>query len=424
MKQTIAIFGAGQSGQAARRLAHSLGQATVLYDEGGQGDAADFFTADCERFDAFVFSPGFAEEHPWRRAAVETRRPCLSELAFAAAHWRGPLIGITGTNGKTTLTQLLASALGALDGQPGRPCASVAAGNIGYPLADTVLSHVNRESTVAVLEISSFQAELSQSLRLDGLLWTNFAEDHLDRYLTMEAYFEAKAQLFDCLKPGAPCFVGPQVVPWIEQGRRAGQAYRQAEADAELLNQLPADSAFRRAPNRENFSLAASWWQQRGLPIEVLVRAAGEFRPAAHRLEFVAEVGGVRFWDDSKATNFHAALAAIESIDRPLVWIGGGRAKGGDVAAFARAVAAQVDEVVLYGEAASAMVEAMCGCGVPVVRQDSFADAVRAAAGSAASLDGAHVLLSPGFASFDQFRSYRERGKSFRELVLGLKRGR
>lgn len=423
MKQTIAIFGAGQSGQAARRLAHSLGQATVLYDEGGQGDAADFPAADRERFDAFVFSPGFAAEHPWRRAAVETGRPCLSELAFAAAHWRGPLVGITGTNGKTTLTQLLAGALAALDGQPGSECSSVAAGNIGYPLADAVLSAANRESTVAVLEISSFQAELSQSLRLDGLLWTNFAEDHLDRYPTMEAYFEAKAQLFDCLKPGAHCFVGPQVISWIEQGRRAGQAYIRAEADAELLNQLPADSAFRRAPNRENFSLAAAWWRQRELPTEVLVRVARDFRPAPHRLEVVAGFGGVRFWDDSKATNFHAALAAIESVGRPLVWIGGGRAKGGDVAAFARAVAARVDVAVLYGEAASAMAEAMCGGGVPVLRHDRFADAVQTAASSAAFLEGANVLLSPGFASFDQFRSYSERGKSFRELILGLKRG-
>lgn len=446
MSKNIAIFGAGQSGQAARRLAQSLGDSVVLFDEGGQGDAAAFAAEGLERFDAFVFSPGFAADHPWRRRVAEAGRICLSELAYAAPHWRGPLIGITGTNGKTTLTKLLADALadcianeGALNNvacpladasaapMPLRALASehatfqaLAVGNIGYPLADAVLSAKNIDGACAVVEISSFQAELCQTLRLDGLLWTNFAEDHLDRYASMDAYFEAKAQLLGCLKPGACSVVGPSVVSWLEPLNRTRPSCETAEEVTALLEQLDADSVFRRFPNTENFNLAAAWWTQSGLPSEALIRAADRFTPAPHRLALVAERGGVRFWDDSKATNFHAALAAIESVAAPIVWIGGGRVKGGDLGAFARSVASGVTVAVLYGEAGEALAGAMRGLPVQVVQQDRFADAVRAAAELAGALDGANVLLSPGFASFDQFGSYSDRGKLFRELVLGL----
>jgi UDP-N-acetylmuramoylalanine--D-glutamate ligase len=520
MAKTIAIFGAGQSGQAARRLAKSLGDSAVLFDQGGQGDATVFSAEDIERFDAFVFSPGFAADHPWRLQVVESGRPCLSELAFAAPHWRGSLIGVTGTNGKTTLTKLLADALAGVavkeiglnvacplvaDHEPSRMADASAAplprpalalrepqglepacrepvelaetasehatfqalavGNIGYPLGDAVLCDANQPGAYAVVEISSFQAELSQELRLDGLIWTNFAEDHLDRYADIGAYFTAKAQLLGCLKSGACCVVGPSVVPWLEQGQfLAGGTWKRlpgaplrdqaagsriyiksprtkscigieppnrtppggetAQEATTLLEQLQADSVFRRSPNSENFNLAAAWWTQSGLPGVALIRAADRFTPAPHRLALVAECGGVRFWDDSKATNFHAALAAIESVGAPIVWIGGGRAKGGDLEAFAQSVGAGVAVAVLYGEAGGALAGAMREMPMRVVQHDRFADAVRAAAEIAAAIDGATVLLSPGFASFDQFDSYSDRGKLFRDVVLGLKHAR
>ncbi|NBB79336.1 MAG: hypothetical protein GVY36_07820 [Verrucomicrobia bacterium] len=449
MGAKIAIFGAGQSGQAVRRLAQSLGHASVLFDESGQGDADSFSQADLARFDTFVFSPGFAADHPWRRLAAGAGRPCLSELAYAAPHWRGPLIGITGTNGKTTLTQLLADALAevrrkevvanvacpladaSVAPSPMQALASehatlqaLALGNIGYPLADAVRSPANKKGACAVVEISSFQAELSQSLRLDGLLWTNFAEDHLDRYTSMDAYFEAKAQLFECLKPGAHCVVGRSVLPYME--RRVGSCAEchPADPDTALLAELQADSVFRRRPNIENFNLAAAWWTRSGLPVDALIQAADAFKPAPHRLTPVAECGDVRFWNDSKATNFLAALAAVESVAPPIVWIGGGRAKGGDLPSFARSIAARVDVAVLYGEVAEALAAAMHGQPVRVVRFDKFSDAVQAAAILGGEMPGANVVLSPGFASFDQFDAYSARGKMFSDMVLGLKNAR
>jgi UDP-N-acetylmuramoylalanine--D-glutamate ligase len=416
MSKQIAIFGAGQSGLAARRLADSLGHSPVLYDETGGGDAAAFTDADLSRFDSFVFSPGFAVEHPWRQMVARSGRACLSELAYAAAHWRGRLIAVTGTNGKTTVTRLLAEAFTAA----GTP--AVAAGNIGYPLADAVLSAANQAATHAVVEVSSFQAELSQTVKLDGLLWTNFAEDHLDRYPSMDAYFEAKAQLLPCLQAGAHCVVGPDVAHWLTEGGFLATVWQTMARDKALLEQLAPESAFRRFPNSENFHLVSNWWSQSGLPTEPLLRTADDFCPAAHRLSLVAERGGVRFWDDSKATNFHAARAALESMEGPIVWIGGGRSKGGDLAKFAQTVAARVDVAVLYGEVAEALADAMQGQAVRCRRHGQFADAVNAAAAIAAQMGGANVLLSPGFASFDQFDSYSDRGKTFRKLVLGLKR--
>lgn len=418
MRKTIAIFGAGQSGQAARRLARSLGDAVVLFDEGGQGDAASFMASDLAGFDAFVFSPGFAADHPWRCLVAGAGRICLSELAYAAAHWRGQLIGVTGTNGKTTLTKLLAKALAAA----GHP--SVAAGNIGFPLSDAVLSATNEPAAFGVVEISSFQAELCQHLELDSLLWTNFAEDHLDRYGSMEAYFEAKARLISCLGPDGHCVCGPEVVRWMERFGRAYGSCEPAADDPALLEPLAAGSVFRRHPYVENFQLAASWWERIGLPLAPLICAAEAFELDAHRLSLVAKRGGTRFWDDSKATNFHAALAAIASVGNPIVWIGGGRAKGGDLEVFAQAVAAGVEVAVVYGEVAERLADALHGQSISVVRHEQLPDAVEAAAALADGMEGANVLFSPGFASFDQFESYGARGKMFRNLVLGLKNAR
>ncbi len=149
--------------------------------------------------------------HPWRVLAEGSGRPCYSELGFAALHWRGKLLGVTGTNGKTTITSLLCNALEAA-GQ-----SAVEAGNIGTALSDCVLGDANHEEATAVCEISSFQAELPLGLQLDGLIWSNFAEDHLDRYGSMAEYFAAKAQLLTCLRADAPSVLGTDVLAFDPQ---------------------------------------------------------------------------------------------------------------------------------------------------------------------------------------------------------------
>ena len=344
--------------------------------------------------------------------------PCLSEIAFAARYWDGKVIGVTGTNGKSTLTALIDKAL-SISGH-----VSVAAGNIGYPFSDAVLSEANQSDAYAVLEISSFQAELADGLLLDGFLWTNFAEDHLDRYDSMSRYFRAKARLFNCLKRDGLCVIGSQVAHWMASQRKAFDGYTIAHELADLAHQLDADSVFKQFPYSENFSLAAELWRLMDQPSGALIEAANSLALLPHRLKVVAECGSVRFWNDSKATNFHATLAALRSIDRPIVWIGGGRVKGGDVEAFAQQAGPQVDMAVLYGEVAERLAKALKGSLGSVHVYKCFDHAVAAAAELAAKIPHANVLLSPGFASYDQFDSFDARGKSFNDSVLSLKNAR
>lgn len=418
MSERVAIFGGGLSGQGARRLARAKGLSAALFDENGRGDSSSFDAEAVAGFDRFVFSPGFPEDHPWRRLCEASSKICCSEIAFAATYWKGRLIGVTGTNGKTTTTQLLQQALA---------CAgeiSVAAGNIGHALSEAVLAESNQLGATAIVEISSFQAELAEGLELDALIWTNFAEDHLDRYSDMQSYFAAKAHLLDCLRPEGICVVGPQAAEWIEREQGdLGSAIVADERIAEpLVSTLAEDSVFKRPPFVENFTLAANLWHLLDQPADCLIEAANAFDLADHRLSLVTEIGGVRFWNDSKATNFHAALAALKSIDGPIVWIGGGQSKGGDLNAFAEAIAPSLTVAVLYGEVAEALAEALSASMDSVHTFGSFKDAVMAAAEHAFSVPDSNVLLSPGFASFDQFSSYGARGKTFIDMVLGLKR--
>lgn len=451
MSQRIALFGAGRSGRAASRLAARLGETAVCFDEAGAGDRQRFRHSDLAEFDAFIFSPGFAAAHPWRVLAEGSGKCCESELAYAAAHWQGELIGVTGTNGKTTVTRLLKDALLAT----GRK--AVACGNIGLPLSEAVLDLAAGPDAVAVVEISSFQAELPGRLALDGLLWTNLAEDHLDRYATMHDYLSAKANLLACLKSGAAAVFGTGIREQLEAAgllpaadRRWSSPWMQPTSTpkpskptspGELrwsrdetppghtphrpVDEVPSGGQsitgpLNLLPHRHNFELVARYWRQKGYPGAALSEAAAAFELSPHRLQRVAEKGSVCYWDDSKATNFEAVLAAVSGLERPIIWIGGGRAKGGDVASFAREIGGRIDAAVLYGEVADTLAANLPEALDPVRVCPQFDAAVHTAAALGATMPGARVLLSPGFASFDQFSSYAERGKSFISIVLSL----
>ncbi|MFP4673024.1 MAG: UDP-N-acetylmuramoyl-L-alanine--D-glutamate ligase [Opitutales bacterium] len=411
----IAVFGAGLSGTAALRLAASLGYKACCFDEAGGGDAMRFDADAAAAFDGFVFSPGFAADHPWRRLAESSGKPCFSELGFAASHWRGYLCGVTGTNGKTSVTELLRGALVCA----GR--AAEAAGNIGRPLSELVLSAANSPETTAVCEISSFQAELLRGLELDALLWTNFAEDHLDRYGSAEAYFRAKAGLFSCLRPEAPVVWGEGVEAWAKHTGVELPAWKRPEKRTVDPARLQRGSPFLQSPQNRNLAIAAQLWECWGLPESALFEAANAFELAPHRLRCVAEWDGVEFWDDSKATNPDAVLAALEGFELPVHWIGGGLPKGGDGPAFARALAGGIHAAFIYGAVGDAFAGNLREEGVSAIYAKQFNDVVKAAAASALASPPAVVLLSPGFASFDCFSNYAERGNSFTTTVLSLK---
>ena len=414
----VAVFGAGVSGCSARSLATGLGLEVCVFDEGGQGNASEFDDKLLRDFDAFIFSPGFAAKHPWRVLAEGSSRPCFSELGFAASYWRGRLIGITGTNGKTSLTSLLFEALKAAN------INAVETGNIGAPLSDVVLSDSNTDQTYAVCEISSFQAELTRGLQLDALIWTNFAEDHLDRHASMKEYFAAKQKLIGCLQPCAPAFLGTSVDAFDSSVRDRPNTFV-VEEDSGWIERLVPESPFRSYPQSANFALATAFWRHFDFYSEALIDSANTLQLAAHRLNRVSEWGGVSFWDDSKATNFHAALAAMDalqgSMQGNIYWICGGSYKGGDLKAFVRSAAPKVKKAFLYGIVAEEMVAHFRETESFFEQHVDFVDAAQAAAEAALKDTPSVVLLSPGFASFDQFPGYAARGDAFTKTILKLK---
>ncbi|MFZ5496076.1 MAG: UDP-N-acetylmuramoyl-L-alanine--D-glutamate ligase [Verrucomicrobiota bacterium] len=410
LARPVAVFGAGVSGQGVLELLAAIGGGGVLYDEQTAGAERAFTAREAAGHGLVVFSPGFAPEHPWLATARTAGCTCLGELDFASLFWRGELVAITGTNGKTTLTEFLAHALNAA----GRR--AHATGNVGYPFSRFVVEQTGRVA-VAVCEVSSFQAESLRHLRPTATLWTNFAEDHLERHPGMAAYFAAKWRLLEHTPPGA-VFAGSSVQ------RHAGKYGHALPASAGFATEdQPADArlqgtAFAGYPQYENFLLAAAWWRHAGLPETALFEAARSFRLGAHRLARVGEKRGVTFWNDSKATNFHAVEAALATFPTPVLWIGGGKAKGGDLAAFVARIAAKIKHAFLIGETSTALSGHCRAAHVPATVCASLAGAVQSA--YAQAIAGDQVVLSPGFASFDLFRGYDDRGRQFEALVGNL----
>jgi UDP-N-acetylmuramoylalanine--D-glutamate ligase len=410
LARPVAVLGAGVSGQGVLALLAAIGARGVLYDEQA-GNAERSFTAGAAAGHRLVvFSPGFVPEHPWLALARAAGCTCVGELDFASLFWRGDVVAITGTNGKTTLTEFLAHALNAV-GRPAR-----ATGNVGYPFSRFVVEQTGR-ADVAVCEVSSFQAETLQYLRPTATLWTNFAEDHLERHPGMAAYFAAKWRLVERTPPRA-VILGSSVhnSPLIS-GRIPPASVRLATEgrpfDARLRGTVFADY-----PQRENFLVAAAWWQHAGLPESVLYAAAQSFHLGAHRLSRVGEKRGVTFWNDSKATNFHAVEAALATFACPVLWIGGGKAKGGDLAGFVCRIARHLRHAFLIGETSPALAGHCRDVRVPATPCATLAEAVGGAFALAAV--GDHIVLSPGFASFDMFHGYDDRGRQFERLVENL----
>ncbi len=413
LQRPVAVLGGGASGRAVQELLAGLGVASDIYDEKpGVGTRSGFAPAESGRHALVVFSPGFPPGHRWLQAARAAGCTCLGELDFAALFWPGRIVAITGTNGKTTLTEFLTHAL-----VSGGEDAS-AVGNIGFPLSRLI--SFRREAgaeAIAVCEVSSFQAETLRHFHADAVLWTNFAEDHLERHAGLQDYFLAKWNLVARAAPDA-VFAGSSVQRHARAfGRElppgAAVASEGAAPDARLAGTL-----FAAYPQRENFLLARAWWRHDGRAEADLYAAARTFKPGRHRLARVREVGGVTFWNDSKATNFHAVEAALATFAAPVHLIAGGRAKGGDLGGFVQRIAPKVGHAWLLGETRGALAALCATHRVAHTVCASLEDAVRGA--FAAARPGEHVLLSPAFASFDMFRGYADRGDQFEKLVNNL----
>jgi UDP-N-acetylmuramoylalanine--D-glutamate ligase len=348
-----------------------------------------------EGMELVVKSPGVPAESPLVAVAHSRAIPVWSEveLGYRLLPAGSRLIGVTGTNGKTTTTELLGAILRAA----GRPVE--VAGNVGRALTDA--AEQASEDSWIVCELSSFQLEDAHLLACDIAVLLNLEPDHLDRHGTFEAYRDAKLRIFERAHT--------KVVP-------RGFGIEGIEFSAH--DPLPAEPLIPGGHNRENAAAATAAARAAGVPDEAIAEALRTFPGVPHRLELVRELRGVRWINDSKATNTAAARRGVGAYDAPLRLILGGSLKGEDFGPFVRDLPANVHSIYLVGAAAGELAAALDAVGRPYVRAGDLANAVARAAADAKP--GDVVLLSPATASYDQFANFEERGDTFRRLVEEL----
>ena len=406
--------------EAVADAARELRSAGVAIELGGHR------TATFLDQDLIVPSPGVPLEIEPLAAARARGIPVWSEIELASRFLRGKLVAITGSNGKTTTTLLAGHILR----EAGRRV--LVGGNVGTPLVS--LAGQSTDETITVAEVSSFQLEaIADHFRPDVAALLNLTPDHLDRHPSLDAYGAAKARIFENQRaedatvvnaddPGAARLV-PQRPRrfWFSRREMVDEGacleggrivFRSAGHGVGLLHR--ADIPLRGEHNVENVLAAACIAVLTGVAPDAIRQAVRSFPGVEHRLEFVAEISGVGFYNDSKATNVDAALKAIDAFPGNLLVILGGKDKGGDFSALAGPLGARARLVLLVG-AAAGKIAAQLGDAVPVEWAGTIERAVERAFESARP--GDTVLLAPACASFDQFRNYEHRGEVFKQLV-------
>jgi UDP-N-acetylmuramoylalanine--D-glutamate ligase len=347
-----------------------------------------------EGVELVVKSPGVPAESPLVVAARARAIPIWSEVELGYRLLDGnPLIGVTGTNGKTTTTELIAAILRA-----GGRSVEVA-GNVGRALTD-VAEQIDPGATV-VCELSSFQLEDVHTLSCDVAVLLNLEPDHLDRHGTFDAYRDAKLRIFERARA--------KIVP-----RGLGLDGVEFAVD----DPLPAEPLMPGSHNRENAAAATAAARAAGIGDEAIAEALRTFPGVPHRLELVRELHGVRYVNDSKATNTAAARRGAAAYDAPIRLILGGSLKGEDFEPFARELPGNVASIYLVGEASDQLAAALAAAGRSYALDRDLAHALKHAAADAEA--GDVVLLSPAAASFDQFDNFEQRGDTFRRLVQEL----
>jgi UDP-N-acetylmuramoylalanine--D-glutamate ligase len=339
-----------------------------------------------------VKSPGVPGEARLVEAARDRGIPVWSEIELASRLLPNPILGVTGTNGKTTTAEWLGFILGA-----------PVAGNVGRALSD--LDGEVEPDQLVVVELSSFQLEDIDRFRPQIAVLLNLEPDHLDRHGSFEAYSAAKLRIFENQTESDTAVVPRD----LDHKVRAGRVEFAAD------DPLPAEPALRGLHNRENAVAATAAARAAGASNEQIVRGLREFKGVAHRLELVGERNGVGYVNDSKATNVAATLRALAAYeDTPVRLILGGSRKGEDFAPLAAALGPNIRAVYVTGETADELAQAI----PDTIRAGDLPTAVERAA--AAAQPGDVVLLSPACASYDQFRDFEERGEEFKRLVANL----
>lgn len=391
------------------------------------GHTTPFFSAG----DLVVVSPGVPLNLQILGEARRQGIPVISEVELASWFLRRPMIAITGTNGKTTTTTLIGEMLRA-----GGKSAFVG-GNIGSPLVDFVAGPQREEW--AVVEVSSFQLEGIDQFRPQFAVLLNITEDHLDRYPNFRDYGEAKGRIFqnqgkedyavlnadDSLTFPFAHWVQSQVILFSRERPvswgcfldRGSIVFQGVDGERERfgLDRM----RIRGAHNLENFMAAIAVVKTCGCPQEALQKVIDGFEGLAHRLEWVGDIDGVRFFNDSKGTNVGSVVKSLQSFEEPILLIAGGRDKEGDYGPLKDLIAGKVRGLALIGEAKHRMFDAL-GNLTETVKVDSLEEAVHWVWSRARF--GDVILLSPACSSFDMFQNYQERGFRFKALVQELKK--
>lgn len=409
------VVGMEKSGRAAFEFLRARGAAVTPADlnphdvEGFRLQTDQLFD---EPWDLIVPSPGVPLDLPGLARAKARGVNVIGEVELAAPYLRGPVIGITGTNGKTTTTSLTGHILRSA----GTPVQ--VGGNIGTPVI--AMTETSRDGQWNVIELSSFQLESIRLFRAHAGVCLNVTQNHLDRHHTFESYAAAKGNLFRTQQPGDFAILNRDdgVCRSFAEITRAKVVWFSGREIASLMP--PAEVPIPGAHNAENVMAAAAAAEIAGVARSDIAAAVRTFKAVEHRLEFVAEIGGVRFYNDSKATSVDATMKAIASFSGGLWVILGGKDKGSDYTVLRDPLHQKARAALLIGAAAEKIASQIEGA-VPVVQSGTLKCAVTAAGKSARP--GDTVLLAPACASFDQFQSYEHRGRVFKDLVNGLRDG-
>ncbi len=441
----ILVVGMARSGMAAARFLHARGARVTVSEcrdqcqlepeirtlealgigcEVGAHRLETFLKAEC-----IVVSPGVPLDQPVLREAAGRGTEILSEIELASRFLGGRIVGITGSNGKTTTTTLIGEILGAAGFRV------QVGGNIGVPL--TSLVERSASDSINVVELSSFQLEAITSLRAHIGVILNITPDHMDRYPDLAAYASAKLNLLNhqgasdfvvlnrddrllrglAEPPAAERFWFSTRMP-VDQGtclQDGALVFRQRGASEPVVR--VEDVRIKGRHNLENVAAAVTVARLLGASVPSIRETVARFRGVSHRLEWVREIRGVDFYNDSKATNPTSAQRALEAFDQRLILILGGRDKASDFAVLSPQVNRRVKGLVLLGEA-SRKIESQLAGTAPVTRAASMEEAVRLAFGQADR--GEVVLLAPACSSFDMFRDYEDRGNVFKQAVHRL----
>ncbi|MBA3882789.1 MAG: UDP-N-acetylmuramoyl-L-alanine--D-glutamate ligase [Chthoniobacterales bacterium] len=434
----VAVLGAGLSGTAAAHLLKDEGAAVTVLDSAEEktilkttieglrarrievicGPAAERHSA---HYEMVVLSPGIDPASELARNFSRRNIAMIGELELG---WRScglPVVAITGTNGKTTTTELLAQMLNAC-GQR-----TIACGNIGKPLSE--VAREGRDLDVLTVEVSSFQLETISTFRPAISTWLNFAPDHLDRYRSLADYRAAKLRIFDYQTADDVAVVNAaESLPSLKARTITFSAYED-RADFRLAqgaivyHGAPvlrlSETKLRGSHNIENLMATLAIGLARCLTFEQMVLPLCAYEPRPHRMEFVREIGGVIYVNDSKATNLDAVEKALLAQSKPVVLIAGGKDKGFSFDPLRSIVADKVRATILMGEMAQRICSDWSGATQCEIAH-SIADAVERA--HAIAQPGEVVLFSPGTSSFDMFKSYADRGDQFRALVHALQK--